>query len=45
MAAITVGFCTFPLFNFAFSLPPFSLQLPLLPDLGIDLDLTCPLND
>lgn len=45
MPAITVGFCTFPLFNFSFSLPSFTLALPSLPIFVIDLDLTCPLND
>lgn len=41
---VVVGLCTFPLFNFGFSIPSFSFELPELPFLTISLDLTCPLN-
>jgi hypothetical protein len=45
MAAVVVGLCSFPLFNFPFSIPGLpSIALPPIPIITIDLDLTCPLN-
>lgn len=39
-----VGFCTFPLFGFSFSLPSLpSFSIPI-PSFSFDLNLVCPLN-
>lgn len=45
-----VGLCNFPLFNFLPTLPDLDLSailallIPGIPDLGIDIDISCPLN-
>lgn len=36
--------CKFPLFDFGFSLPSFSFELPEIPTFSFSIDLSCPID-